>query len=85
MGFNYIEPNEIYGGNTVEEAKKIFDAVLEGTCTEAQKNVILANAACGIGIMNRNLSMEESIAISRESLESGRALNVFRKFIALNQ
>lgn len=84
LGFNYVEPQEIYGGQTAEEACKIFDHVLEGTASEAQKNVILANAACGISIIDRNLSIEESIALARESLESGKALACFRKFVELN-
>ena len=84
LGFNYIKPEEIYGGTTPEEAKQIFDAVLEGTATENQKNVILANAACGIAILEPNLSIEESVAIARESLESGKALHTFRQFVQLN-
>lgn len=84
MGFNYVDPSEIYGGATAEDAMKIFDSVLEGTATEGQKNVVLANAACGISIMDRNLSVEESIAMARESLESGKALATFKKFVEIN-
>jgi len=84
MGLNYVNPEDIYGGNTAEEAMHIFDSVLEGTSTEAQKNVILANAACGINVLNRNVSMEESIDMARESLDSGRALQAFKKFVEIN-
>jgi len=84
LNFNYVNPEDIYGGETAEEAKKIFDRVLEGTATEAQKNVILANAACGISVVDRNLSIEESIEMARESLESGKALQVFKKFLEIN-
>ena len=72
-------------GNTIQEAKAIFDNVLEGKATDAQKSVIIANAACGIGIMDRNMSIEDSVAAARESLESGRALAAFRKFVEINQ
>ena len=84
LGFNYVSAEEIYGGETPEEAMKIFDAVLENTATENQKNVIIANAACGIAIIEPNLSIEESVAIARESIESGKALESFKKFVALN-
>lgn len=84
LGFNYIEQSEIYGGETAEEAMKIFDSVLEGTSTEAQKNVVLANAACAISVMDRNLSVEDSVAIARESLESGKAMECFKKFVEIN-
>lgn len=84
LGFNYVNPEEIYGGTTPAEAQKIFDNVLQGCATEAQKSVILANAACGISVIDRNLSIEESVAIARESLESGKALECFKKFVKLN-
>ena len=84
LGMNYVDPSDIYGGKTAAESHRIFDAVLEGTCTEAQKSVVVANAACGIAIVNRNLSVEESVQIARESLDSGKALEAFKKFLAIN-
>ncbi|MBO4802294.1 MAG: anthranilate phosphoribosyltransferase [Bacteroidaceae bacterium] len=84
LGLNYVEPSDIYGGTTIEEACAIFDSVLQGTSTPAQKSVIMANAACGISVLDRNLSVEDSIAIARESLDSGRALTAFKKFLELN-
>ena len=84
LGLNYLDPHEIYGGSTPEEAWKIFDSVLEGTSTEAQKNVIIANAACGIAVMDRNQSIEDSVLMAREALESGKALETFKKFVELN-
>ena len=84
LGLNYVEPKDIYGGSTADESRRIFDAVLEGTASEAQKSVVLANAACGVSIMDRNLSVGESIALCRESLESGRALVAFKTFLDIN-
>lgn len=84
LGLKYVKQNDIFGGETAEEAMKIFDSVLEGTSTEAQKNVVIANAACGISIMDKNMSMADSVAMARESLESGKALQTFKKFIELN-
>lgn len=84
MGLCYVEPQQLYGGSTPHEAMKIFDDVLEGTATEAQKNVVIANAACGISIMDKNLTMADSVAIARESLESGKALKSFKKFVEIN-
>lgn len=84
MGLKYVKPADIYGGNTAEEAMQIFDNVLENKCTEAQKNVILANAACGIGLMEEGLTISETISKARESLESGKALECFRRFVEIN-
>jgi len=84
LGLKYVKQEEIFGGATAEDAMKIFDAVLEGNATEAQKNVVIANSACGISVMDANLTMEESIAIARESLDSGKALTAFKKFVEIN-
>lgn len=84
LGLKYVKQQDIFGGNTSEEAMKIFDAVLEGTATEAQKSVVIANAACGLSVMDANLTMADSIQIARESLESGKALQTFKKFVELN-
>lgn len=84
LGLKYIEQKDIYGGETAEDAMKIFDSVLNGTSTEAQKNVVIANAACGISVMNKNISIQDSVSIARESLESGKALNAFNKFVEIN-
>lgn len=84
LGLKYVKQQDIFGGNTPEEAMKIFDSVLEGTATEAQKSVVIANAACGLSVMDANLTMADSIQIARESLESGKALQTFKKFVELN-
>lgn len=84
LGLNYVQQEDIYGGNTAEEACKIFDSVLQGTATEAQTNVILANAACGISVLDRNLSIEDSLAMARESILSGRAYECLSKFVEIN-
>lgn len=84
MGLQYVEQQDIYGGETPEEAMRIFDAVLQGTASEAQKNVVIANAACGINVLDRNISILDSVALARESLDSGKALATLKKFIALN-
>ena len=75
---------DIFGGANAEEAKKIFDNVLNGTATSSQKNVVVVNAAFAINIIESEKSIEECISMVQESLESGKALASFRKFIALN-
>ena len=84
MGLNYVYSEDIYGGRNASDALQIFDNVLENRCSNAQKEVILANAACGISVMDRNIGMEDSISIARESLESGRAMQCFKKFVEIN-
>ena len=73
------------GGATEIEAKEIFDRVLANTALPAQKNIVLANAAFGIQVLERGgKSIDECIEIARESIDSGRALQTFKKFVELN-
>lgn len=85
LGFNRYKESDLYGGDTPEDAAKIFDNVLKGIATEAQKNVVIINAAFALQVMNPEKDMEECIGMARESLESGRALKVFNTFAEINK
>ena len=79
------QASELMGGETKEDAMRIFDSVLANTATESQKNVVITNAAFAIQVMERGKkSIDECIAIARESLESGRAEETLKKFIEIN-
>ncbi len=85
LGFQPARPEELVAGATEVEAKEIFDAVLENRALPAQKNIVVTNAAFGIQVLERGLkSIEECMAIARESIDSGAALATFRKFVELN-
>ena len=78
-----VRPEDIYGGKNKEEAVQIFDNVLNGTATEQQKSVILANAGMAIHSIEQEKTAEECIAIAQESLDSGKALKCLKKFIEI--
>ena len=85
LGFQIAKPEELVGGATEEEAAQIFDSVLENRALPAQKNIVLANAAFGIQVLERGeKDIEECIEIARESIDSGAALRTFKKFVELN-
>jgi anthranilate phosphoribosyltransferase len=84
LGFARAHQSDLYGGETVDEAAAIFDAVLDGEATAAQKNTVVANAAFAIRLAAPDMPLAEAIAAARESMESGRALGTFNKFIELN-
>ena len=85
LGFEIAKPEELVGGATEEEAAQIFDSVLENRALPAQKNIVLANAAFGIQVLEKGeKSIEECIDIARESIDSGKALATFKKFVELN-
>lgn len=84
LGFEAVQPADLYGGDTVEDAAKLFDRVLNNTCTISQKNVVLANSAVAIQVVDPRLDFCDAVAIARESLESGKALKNFNRFIEIN-
>lgn len=83
-GFDRCLELELDGGNTPEDASKIFDNVISNTATKAQTNAVIANAATAIQTINPQLSFGDAIAEARESLESGKTKETFLKFLTLN-
>lgn len=84
LGFSRYTETDLDGGNTPEDAAKIFDNVMANTATEAQKDVVIVNAAFAINVICPEKTIEECIALARESLESGKARETLNKFIKLN-
>ena len=85
VGFGITRPEELRAGADEKEAKEIFDNVLANTALPAQKNVVLANAAFGIQVLEKGKKdIEECVEIARESIDSGKALATFKKFVELN-
>lgn len=82
MGLETIQPQAIFGGDTVEESAKIFEAILKGEGTKAQNEVVLANAAMAIQC-GKGVSTEDALGMARESLESGKALQTFKRILEL--
>lgn len=84
LGFRRCLEKELDGGDTPEEAARIFDNVLNGTATDAQTNCVIVNAAFAIQVMNPAMKLDECIAKAQDSLLSGKALDTFKQFVVLN-
>ena len=85
LGFKTVSQSSLFGGDTAEKAAKIFDDVLENKATQAQKQAVVANSAAAIKVMEPQKSFEECVSIALESVESGKALGCFRKFLEINR
>ena len=70
-----------FGGDTVPEAAKIFTDILNGNGTSAQNDVVSVNAGLAIHCFKPNSSLIDCIAEANESLQSGNALNNFKKLL----
>ena len=84
MGIPSLQPQELFGGNTPQEAASIFDDILYNRATGSQKDCVLYNAAFAIQVLEPTKLIDECTAIARDSLESGKALRTLKKFIELN-
>jgi anthranilate phosphoribosyltransferase len=84
LGFKILNQEDLYGGDTPEDASKIFRDVLSASATEAQTNAVLVNAAFGIQTVDQTKTIEECIEIARDSLYGKKALKVLEKFIEIN-
>ncbi len=73
-----IEPESIYGGETMEKAAGIFIDILKGKGTRAQNSVVIANAAIGLNLVFPGKGLPECVEMARESLLSGKAMQKFR-------
>ncbi len=68
-----INQSDIYGGETVKDSATIFTNILNGNGTEAQNNVVCANAAMAISTV-KNCNISEGFKLAKDSLNSGKAL-----------
>ncbi len=83
LGKRMVVAEDIYGGNSVEEAAKIFMKILKGEGTWAQNAVVLANAAMALFNTLQYPTYEEAFQEAVASLESKKALQSFETLISL--
>ena len=84
FGSPVIQKSDIYGGNTIEESALIFSNVLECQSTTAQHSVVVANTAVALHVLHPDKDIPSCAAVANDTLQSGKALNVFRKFLNVN-
>ncbi|MDO5969030.1 anthranilate phosphoribosyltransferase [Flavivirga aquimarina] len=84
LGISTITQESIFGGNTVEDAAKIFVNVIEGKGTEPQNNVVCANAGLAIAT-TKQISHKEGFELAKESLLSGKAKASLDKLVELSK
>ena len=79
LGFEQIEEKAIKGGDTVESSAKIFVNVLNGNSTDAQRDVVLCNAALAIQTIDDTKSFSDCYYEAEASLMNKKALASFNK------
>ena len=84
FGVRQLEQSEIEGGTTIEESAEMFINILSGKGTEAQNNVVCANAGMAIATVTK-CSPLEGFQIAKESLLSGKGLAALKKLQELSK
>ncbi len=83
LGKRLVSATDIHGGNTVEEAAKIFQKIIKGEGSWAQNAVVLANAAMALQCTGGFASYDHAFNAAVESLDSGKAHRCLQKLIYL--
>ncbi len=84
FGVEQLTQQMIYGGDTIDSAANIFTHILNGQGTEAQNNVACANAAIAIDTV-KNIGIEASFQMAKESLLSGKAKEKLETLVKLSK
>jgi anthranilate phosphoribosyltransferase len=79
FGFRNVSAEALYGGGTLQESADILINILQNEGTEAQTQVVLANAAMALYAADNTISLPDAVATATESLESGRAYQCLKK------
>jgi len=79
-----INANEIVGGDDVADSAQIFLDILNGRGTDAQNNVVCANAGIAIATVN-GCSPKEGFEKAKESLLGGKGLKALKKLQELSK
>ncbi|GHT12207.1 anthranilate phosphoribosyltransferase [Bacteroidia bacterium] len=83
LGFATLQQQDLWGGNKVEDAAKIFMNVLKNEATPAQRDVVLINSAAAIATFNFDKPLSACVDEARNSLNSGRARQAFGAFLEI--
>lgn len=83
FGLPQHKPQDIFGGDDIASAAKIFTEVISNQCTDSQKNAVLANSALAIQCFDPEKDIKICVGEARESIESGAAKRAFNKLVSL--
>jgi anthranilate phosphoribosyltransferase len=83
LGKRRVLARDIEGGESVQEAAKIFRDILSGRGSWAQNAVVLANAAMALHSTAKFSSYDHAYATAVDSLDSGKAYQALQKLVDL--
>jgi len=82
FGLPAYQQEDIFGGDTIQEAATIFKNILENKGSTAQNDVVLANAALAIQCFDQGKDIVACVEEARTSLISGKAKLCFENLLS---
>ena len=77
LSLRHAAVSEFRGGNPIENAE-ILVSILEGSVGGPKRDIVLLNAAAGFVITGLSITLQDGLALAREQIVSGRALEKLR-------
>jgi len=81
LGLKKWDAAALFGGDSIESAAKIFWNILNGEGTDAQNQVVAANAGMALHCGSSTDSLVDSVQLAQQSLQSGKALEAFKNLL----
>ncbi|MEM1326480.1 MAG: anthranilate phosphoribosyltransferase [Bacteroidota bacterium] len=81
LGKPIYQQEDLHGGGSVASAANIFKSVLENTCTDAQRDVVAANAGTAIHCIKPETSLADCVAEAEAAMVSGKAKKTFERLL----
>jgi anthranilate phosphoribosyltransferase len=83
LGLDEGHHDELSGGKSTVEAADIMVRVLTNEGTNRQKQVVIANAAAALKVVQPEDSWSDCVEMAAESIDSGRAFQSFKALISM--
>lgn len=84
FGLPTYHQKDIFGGETLDDAAEIFKQILNNKGSEAQEDVVIANAALAIQCFDQKKDIKECVQESKIALRSGKAKEALHKLLSVN-
>lgn len=81
LGLPTLRPEDLKGGDSVEESARIFMSVLSGEGTPQQNAAVFANAGLALYAGHQKDGLQAAVERAKDALLSGKALQSFKKLL----
>jgi anthranilate phosphoribosyltransferase len=81
LGLAACKPEELFGGNSLEDSAEIFLKVLRGEGSLAQTSVVSANAGLALYVSEICTDLKDAVQEAKDIIHSGQAFELFNRYL----